>query len=64
MTLEKGIQCATQNGAKTLGVTDDFGRLSTGMPATFIAFRGNPSSLPDTLNAPEKVFIRGIEWEP
>jgi len=64
MTLEKGIQCATQNGAQTLGVADNFGRLSTGMPATFVAARGDLSRLPDNLNAPEKVFIRGEAWEP
>jgi imidazolonepropionase-like amidohydrolase len=63
MTLEKGIQCATQNGAKALGVTDDFGTLSTGMPATFAAAEGDPSCLPDNLNAPEKIFIRGEAWD-
>jgi imidazolonepropionase-like amidohydrolase len=64
MPLEKGIQCATQNGAKTLGVQDILGRLGTGMPATFVAVMGNPSSLPGALNAPEKIFIRGEAWEP
>jgi len=64
MTLEKGIQCATQNGAKTLGVADDFGRLGTGMPATFVVAEGDPSGLPDTLNAPVKIFIRGEAWKP
>jgi len=64
MTLEKGIQCATQNSAKTLDVADNFGRLGTGMPATFVAARGDPSGLPDTLNAPVKIFIRGEAWKP
>ncbi|MDY6972025.1 MAG: amidohydrolase family protein [Thermodesulfobacteriota bacterium] len=59
---EKAIQCATSNGAALLGLKDEFGRLSPGMPATFVATRGDPGCLPEALNTPKCVFIRGGIW--
>ena len=64
MPLEKAVQCATLNGARLLGLEHDLGKMESGMPATFIAINGAPPCLPDSLNAPEKIFIRGEVWQP
>jgi len=64
MPLAKAVQCATMNSARLLGLEDDLGTLAPGMPATFVAVKGDPSCLPDALHAPEKIFIRGKLWEP
>lgn len=56
--LPEAIRCATLNGAKLLEL-NDFGLLARGMSATFIAVKGDPSNLPDSLGRIERVFISG-----
>jgi len=60
---ERAIQCATSNGARALGLENEFGRLSPGMPATFVATRGDPGCLPGALDTPAGIFIRGKVWD-
>ena len=48
-TIAEAVQCATKTGAGLLGITD-MGTLTPGMPASWIAVKGNPSDLPDSLD--------------
>jgi imidazolonepropionase-like amidohydrolase len=59
---ERAIQCATLRGAELLGLDHEMGRLSPGMAATFVAVRGGPEDLPDSLASPERLFLKGREW--
>jgi imidazolonepropionase-like amidohydrolase len=56
--IEEIIRCATFNGAKLLRITD-LGLLVPGMPATFIAVKGDPTGLPDSLRQIGGVYLRG-----
>jgi imidazolonepropionase-like amidohydrolase len=58
-SIQGAVQCATSNGARLLGLELDLGRLRPGMPATFIAVRGDPGDLPESLMEPAQVFVRG-----
>ncbi len=49
-TLPEAVQCATMTGAGLLGIRN-MGTLTTGMPASWIAVKGGPSGLPDTLES-------------
>jgi len=57
-TIEETIRCATFNGAQLLGIRD-LGLLVPGMPATFIAVKGDPSGLPDSLKRLQGVWVKG-----
>lgn len=59
---EKAVQCATSNGAALLGLDKDMGILRAGMPATFLAVRGDPENLPDSLASMGRVYIAGKAW--
>ena len=48
-TLPEAVQCATKTGAGLLGIKD-MGILTPGMPASWIAVKGGPSGLPDSLD--------------
>jgi len=56
--IEKIIRCATFNGAQLLGIKD-LGLLVPGMPATFIAVKGDPTGLPDSLRQIGGVYAKG-----
>ena len=56
--IEKIIRCATFNGAQLLGIKD-LGLLVPGMPASFIAVKGDPTGLPDSLRQIEGVYVKG-----
>ncbi len=47
-SISEAVQCATKTGAELLGITD-MGILTPGMPASWIAVKGSPSDLPDSL---------------
>ena len=57
-SIEEAIQCAAQNSARLLGLTR-YGHLSIGMPASFIAVKGAPSDLPDSLSSVEAIYVDG-----
>ncbi len=48
-TIPEAVQCATRTGADLLGIRD-MGTLAPGMPASWIAVKGSPSNLPDSLD--------------
>lgn len=56
-TLPEAVQCATKSGAALLGITD-MGTLIPGMPASWIAVKGCPSGLPDSLD-----HVIKTEWK-
>ena len=58
-SLEAAVKSATLNGASLLGLENEYGRLIPKMPATFVVVRGDISHLPDFIDTPEEVFIRG-----
>ena len=57
-SIEETIRCATFNGAQLLGISN-LGLLVQGMPATFIAVKGDPSGLPGSLRHIEGVYLNG-----
>lgn len=56
-SLAETVRCASFNGANLIG--SDFGLLSEGRPATFVAVPGDPSALPDSLNHIRAVYVDG-----
>ncbi|MGB3210991.1 MAG: amidohydrolase family protein [Desulforhopalus sp.] len=56
------VQCATQNGARLLGI-DDFGLIATGKTATFLVARGAPAQLPRKLSYLEAIYLNGAPSE-
>ena len=48
-TVPEAVQCATKTGAGLLGITD-MGILIPGMPASWIAVKGSPSGIPESLD--------------
>jgi len=62
LSLEGAIQCATSNGADLLGLENEVGRVLPGMPATFLATRGRPGSLPESLDSIERIYVEGDEY--
>jgi len=57
-SLEEAVMCATSVGAELLGLKK-IGRLTPGMCASFLVVPGNPSQLPDSLNAIEMIYMNG-----
>jgi imidazolonepropionase-like amidohydrolase len=58
--IEKVIRCATHNAALLLDLPR-VGQLKENMPATFIAVKGAPDQLPESLNQIKKIFYKGNE---
>jgi len=61
LSVEEAIQCATLNGARLLNL-DGQGVIAKGVVATFIAVRGPPQDLPDSLNRIAALYIKGSEY--
>ena len=59
LSWEEVIRCATGAGAHLVGLEQEIGTLAPGMPATFVAAKGGPEGLPDSLASPEEIFVRG-----
>jgi len=56
--IEEVVRCAAHSGALLLGLPQA-GQLKENIPATFIAVKGAPSQLPESLNRLKKIFIKG-----
>ena len=57
-SIEKVVQCASQNSALLLGL-QGIGLLKKNMPATLIVVKGDPSHLPESLNQVELIIYKG-----
>ncbi|MCP4353497.1 MAG: amidohydrolase family protein [Desulfobacterales bacterium] len=57
-TIQEAVRCATFNGAKLLNIIQA-GLLTREMQATFIAVKGDPSNLPDSLMSVQKFYVNG-----
>lgn len=60
--VEQAIQCATQNGARLMGL-DRKGALKKGMDADFIAVKSSPDDLLNKIDQIESVFIGGRKMD-
>ncbi len=58
--IEKAVRCATHNGALLMNLPR-LGQLKENMPATFIAVKGAPSQLPESLNQIKIIYYEGNE---
>ncbi len=58
-SLAETVQCATDNGARLLGI-EDFGLIAMGKTATFLAARGAPAQLPRKLSYLEAIYVNGM----
>jgi len=61
-SLAETVQCATNNGARLLGI-DDFGLLEVGKTASFLVARGAPAQLPRKLSYLEAIYLSGVPSE-
>lgn len=57
-SLQEAIKCATLNGARLLGLKR-MGSIAKGMTVNFIAVKGEPSDLLDSLNRIELMVVNG-----
>lgn len=57
-SLGETIRCATENGARLLGI-EDFGMIAPGKPAHFLVTRGTPAQLPRKLGYLEAIYLDG-----
>ena len=57
-TLAEAVQCATQNGARVMGLSMA-GVISAGAPATLLALPGGPKAFPENLAAPVWFMLDG-----
>ncbi len=60
-SVSEAIACATANGARLLNL-NELGTLQAGKAATWVAAKGNPQDLPDSL-ASIRLFVSGRETE-
>ncbi len=58
-SIQEAVKCASFNGAKLLGIKQA-GLLVNKMEATFIAVKGEPSNLPDSLMSVQKFYVKGV----
>jgi len=61
-SLAETVRCATNNGARLLGI-DDFGLLEVGKTASFLVARGAPAQLPRKLSYLEAIYLSGVPSE-
>ena len=57
--LEEAVKGASAVGAALLGVEDHTGILAPGRPATFVAVKGGPEKLAESLRSPHLVVVKG-----
>ena len=58
-SLTEAISCATHQGARLLGIDDEYGLLEKGRPAHFLVARGTPPQLLRKLRFLEAVYLHG-----
>ncbi len=63
-SVERAIQCATWNGAVVLRIEHELGKLTPGMPASFVVAKGPPQNLPGSLRSPQEIWVRGARQRP
>ena len=56
--IEKAVRCSTHNGALLMSLPR-VGQIKENMPATFIAVKGAPSQLPESLNQIKMILYEG-----
>jgi imidazolonepropionase-like amidohydrolase len=61
-SIREAVQCATSNGAKLLGLKDA-GWIGPGAEATFVAVKGAPAGLPESLQEIQSLFIDGCSFK-
>ena len=59
LTNLEAIQCATQNGAKVLGMADEIGTVAEGYCADLLLVAGNPAEDIDALDRVQEVYRNG-----
>lgn len=59
LTNLQAIQCATENGAKILGLADEIGLVREGYCADLLLVKGNPAKNIDALDAVKEVYRAG-----
>jgi imidazolonepropionase-like amidohydrolase len=64
LTVEKTIQCASSRGAELLNLENTMGTLAPGQPASFLAVKGGPDRLPDSLSGLMAKYIKGQRFHP
>ena len=62
-SVEEAVRCATFHGARLLGLEQTLGILASGMPASFVAVRADPSRLFETAGrlGPVALYVNGAE---
>lgn len=63
MSVEEAVQCASSTGSMLLDLAGS-GSIEPEKQAVFVAARGGPDRLPESLRFPEWVFIDGIPYKP
>jgi len=59
LNLAEAVGAATWNGAKLLGVDDEYGWLVAGRPANFLVVRGTPAMMPRKMAYLEAIYMDG-----
>ncbi len=62
-SITEAVRCATANGADLLGL-EDMGRIRPGAKASFLAVKGPPSGLPESLRRIHGLWIDGCPHNP
>jgi len=57
-SISKLIKYATSTGTGLLGI-NEFGRVTKGMPASFLVIKGSPASLPGSIREIEVIYYKG-----
>lgn len=58
-SVEQAIKCATSNAMQLISDAPNNGTLLNGNPATFVAVKGKPADLPDSLKDIKGIWVKG-----
>ncbi|MBN1903827.1 MAG: amidohydrolase family protein [Deltaproteobacteria bacterium] len=59
LSIEEAIKCATSNAMQLISDAPNTGTLSNGNQATFVAIKGKPADLPDSLKKIREIWVNG-----